>query len=58
MRAAIFDLDGVIANSEPLHFAALRDTLAEEGVVIDEAEYYRLYLAYDDRGALRLALEG
>jgi beta-phosphoglucomutase-like phosphatase (HAD superfamily) len=56
MRAAIFDFDGVIANSEPLHFAALRDTLAEEGVAIDEDEYYRLYLAYDDRGALRLAL--
>jgi beta-phosphoglucomutase-like phosphatase (HAD superfamily) len=57
MRAAIFDFDGVIANSEPLHFAALRDTLAEEGVAIAEDEYYRLYLAYDDRGALRLALE-
>ena len=57
MRAAIFDFDGVIANSEPLHFTALRDTLAEEGVAIDEDEYYRLYLAYDDRGALGLALE-
>jgi beta-phosphoglucomutase-like phosphatase (HAD superfamily) len=57
MRAAIFDFDGVIANSEPLHFAALRDTLKEEGVSIGEDEYYHRYLAYDDRGALRLALE-
>jgi beta-phosphoglucomutase len=57
MRAAIFDFDGVIANSEPLHFAALRDTLKEDGVSITEDEYYRRYLAYDDRGALRLALE-
>src|SRR5262245_46423548 len=57
MRAAIFDFDGVIADSEPLHFAALRDTLAEDGVAIGQDEYYRLYLAYDDRGALRLALE-
>jgi HAD superfamily hydrolase (TIGR01509 family) len=57
MRAAIFDFDGVIANSEPLHFAALRDTLREDGVSITEEEYYRRYLAYDDRGALRLALE-
>jgi HAD superfamily hydrolase (TIGR01509 family) len=56
VRAAIFDFDGVIANSEPLHFASLRDTLAEDGVSIGEDEYYRLYLAYDDRGALRLAL--
>jgi beta-phosphoglucomutase-like phosphatase (HAD superfamily) len=57
VRAAIFDYDGVIANSEPLHFVALRDTLQEDGVRITEDEYYRLYLAYDDRGALRLALE-
>lgn len=57
MRAAIFDFDGVIVNSEPLHFATLRDTLAEEGIAIDEDEYYRLYLAYDDRGSLRRALE-
>src|SRR4029453_13412742 len=57
MRAAIFDFDGVIANSEPLHFSALRDTLEEDGVTITEDEYYRRYLAYDDRGALRLALE-
>lgn len=57
MRAAIFDFDGVIADSEPLHFVALRDTLQEDGVRISEEEYYRLYLAYDDRGALRLALE-
>jgi HAD superfamily hydrolase (TIGR01509 family) len=57
MRAAIFDFDGVLADSEPLHFAALRDTLAEDDVAISRDEYYRLYLAYDDRGALRLALE-
>jgi HAD superfamily hydrolase (TIGR01509 family) len=57
MRAAIFDFDGVIANSEPLHFAALRDALGEDGLAIGEDEYYRLYLAYDDRGAIRRALE-
>jgi HAD superfamily hydrolase (TIGR01509 family) len=57
MKAAIFDFDGVIADSEPLHFRALRDALRSEGVDIAEAEYYDSYLAYDDRGALRLALE-
>jgi HAD superfamily hydrolase (TIGR01509 family) len=57
MRAAIFDFDGVIADSEPLHFAALRDTLAEAQVHITEEEYLKLYLAYDDRGALRRALQ-
>ena len=57
MRAAIFDFDGVIVDSEPLHFHSMQDALRTEGIEITEDEYYGLYLAYDDRGALRLALE-
>jgi len=57
MRAAIFDFDGVIVDSEPLHFRSMQEALRTEGIEITEAEYYRLYLAHDDRGALRLALE-
>jgi beta-phosphoglucomutase len=57
MRAAIFDFDGVIANSEPLHFRSMQEALRTEGIEITEAEYYSLYLAHDDRGALRRALE-
>jgi beta-phosphoglucomutase len=56
-RAAIFDFDGVIVDSEPLHFRSMQDALRTEGILITEAEYYSLYLAHDDRGALRLALE-
>jgi beta-phosphoglucomutase len=57
VRAAIFDFDGVIVDSEPLHFRAMQEALLGEGIRITEDEYYGLYLAYDDRGALRLALE-
>jgi beta-phosphoglucomutase len=57
LRAAIFDFDGVIVDSEPLHFRAMREALRTLGIEITEEEYYGLYLAYDDRGALRLALE-
>lgn len=57
MRAAIFDFDGVIVNSEPLHFRSLRDALALEGVLVTEEEYYHSLLAYDDHGAIRIALE-
>lgn len=57
MRAVLFDFDGVLVNSEPLHFGSLRDALAREGIAIDEQEYLSTYLAYDDRGAIRLALE-
>lgn len=57
MRAVLFDFDGVLVNSEPLHFGSLRDALAREGITIDEQEYLSTYLAYDDRGSIRLALE-
>lgn len=57
LRAIVFDFDGVLADSEPLHFRALRDCLVAEGIAIDEEEYVRTYLAYDDRGAVRIALE-
>ena len=50
-RAVVFDFDGVIANSEPLHFLGFRDVLAEEGVELSEADYYARYLGYDDAGA-------
>ena len=51
LRAIVFDFDGVIANSEPLHFRGYRDVLAEEGVVLTEADYYARYLGFDDVGA-------
>jgi beta-phosphoglucomutase len=57
LRAAVFDFDGVIVDSEPLHFRSLRDALRTEGVEISEEEYLSTYLAYDDRGAIRRALE-
>ena len=51
IRAVVFDFDGVIANSEPNHFRAYRDVLAEAGVTLTEADYYARYLGYDDLGA-------
>ena len=57
LRAVVFDFDGVIVNSEPLHYRALHDALATEQVQITEEEYWGSYLAYDNRGAIRRALE-
>jgi beta-phosphoglucomutase len=57
LRAVIFDFDGVLVNSEPLHFRAMRESLIPEGIVIDSTEYLRNYVAYDDRKAIGLALE-
>jgi beta-phosphoglucomutase len=57
LRAVIFDFDGVIVDSEPLHFRALRAALLPEGIEITGEEYVRSYLAYDDREAIRRALQ-
>lgn len=57
LRAAVFDFDGVLVDSEPLHFRSLRDALEDDGILITEEEYWGIYLAHDDRGAIRLALE-
>src|SRR5262249_59059866 len=47
------DFDGVIANSEPLHFRAFRDVLAAEGLTLSERDYYDRYLGFDDVGVFR-----
>lgn len=47
----MFDCDGVIADSEHLHFDLFKKVLAEDlGVSITQAEYVEKYLAMDDRG--------
>lgn len=57
MKAVVFDFDGVLVDSEPLHFETLRGALAGYGVEIDEDEYRESYVAYDDREALRIAFQ-
>ncbi|MDR1990289.1 MAG: HAD family phosphatase [Acidobacteriaceae bacterium] len=53
IRAVIFDFDGVLANSEPLHFRAFRDVLATRGITLSERAYYERYLGFDDVGAFQ-----
>jgi len=52
LRAIVFDFDGVLANSEPLHLRAYQEILAGEGVTLTERDYYARYLGYDDVGML------
>jgi beta-phosphoglucomutase len=50
LQAIIFDFDGVIADSEPLHFRAFQQALDDDGLELSRAEYYSRYLGYDDVG--------
>jgi beta-phosphoglucomutase len=47
----IFDFDGVIVNSEPLHFRAFEQVAADEKIELTEEEYYRELIGFDDKGA-------
>lgn len=49
-RGVCFDFNGVIVDDERHHCAALIATLADAGIPLDAATYYRDYLGYDDRG--------
>lgn len=55
--AILFDFDGVLVNSEPMHFLALNEVLADEKIELTEDEYYRELIGFDDRGAVRVVFE-
>lgn len=50
LEAAIFDFDGVLANSEPIHLRVYQILLSEEGLSLASREYYDRYLGFDDVG--------
>ena len=52
LRAIVFDFDGVIADTEPLHLKAFRRVLADMGIRLDTDDYYQRYLGFDDAGVL------
>jgi HAD superfamily hydrolase (TIGR01509 family) len=56
LRAIIFDFDGVIADTEPLHFRAFQQVLEGIGLSLSETDYYTNYLGFDDRGCFVTAL--
>src|SRR5262245_22948517 len=51
--AIIFDFDGIVVNSEPLHSRYFQEALPAEGIGLSEDDYYRELIGYDDRGAFR-----
>lgn len=57
IEAVVFDFDGVLANSEPIHLTALQRMLASHGVSVSPDEYYARYVGYDDVGVFRMLAE-
>lgn len=53
LQAIIFDYDGVLADTEPLHLRALQETLGAAGVDLRADTYFERYLGLDDEGVFR-----
>ena len=58
IAAIVFDFDGVLADSEPLHLRAYQEVLAPLGVTLTREDYYAHYLGFDDVGVFRQARGG
>lgn len=49
IRAVLFDFDGVLANTEPVHLQMFRAVLQRHAISLTEADYLEKYLGLDDR---------
>jgi beta-phosphoglucomutase len=56
IRAIIFDLDGTLADTEPLHFKAFARVFRAEGIELDRAEYFGRLIGLDDRDCFAAVL--
>jgi HAD superfamily hydrolase (TIGR01509 family) len=56
ISAVIFDFDGIIVDSERLHWAAFNKVLEPLGKTISWPDYVETYIGFDDRDTFRTAL--
>ena len=56
LKAVIFDFDGVITDSEILHFRAFNQVLAQYGIELTKNEYYTTYLGFNDSDCYKLLI--
>jgi beta-phosphoglucomutase len=48
IRAIIFDLDGTLADTESLHFAAFREVLRPLGISLEREDYFARLIGFND----------
>jgi beta-phosphoglucomutase len=53
VQAIVFDFDGVLADSEPLHLRVYQELLEPQGIHLDHATYCAKYLGFDDEGVFQ-----
>lgn len=53
VKAFIFDFDGILADTEELHYRSYLPVLEEAGIAFSYREYAERYMAFDALGCLR-----
>jgi HAD superfamily hydrolase (TIGR01509 family) len=51
IQSVIFDCDGILVDTEPLHYKAFQEVLSPLGLGFDYDEYTSRYIGFDDRDA-------
>jgi beta-phosphoglucomutase len=54
-EAVLFDFDGILVDSEPMHHRAFNEVLDPLGMGFSWQEYVETYMGFDDRDAFREA---
>ena len=57
VRSVLFDFDGLIADTEPLHFATFRQTLLEYDVELPPGTGRARFMGIHDRASFAIAFE-
>lgn len=57
LKAIIFDFDGVLADTEPLHYRMFERVLGEQGIVLTYEEYERRYIGLTDEECFQAVCE-
>jgi beta-phosphoglucomutase len=57
LQAVIFDCDGILVDTEPLHYRAFQEVLVPLGLGHDFEHYLEYFVGFDDREAFMHAFE-
>ena len=57
IRAILFDLDGTLVDTEPLHYAAFEQILAAERIKLSRDDYFARLIGYNDHDLFAIVLK-
>ena len=57
IRTILFDLDGTLAETEPLHYAAFTEILRPEGIELSREEYFTRLIGFNDHDCFETVLK-